>query len=367
MTGKKFFKENFFLIIILVMLILISGCSSKTDVKKALEEIRTGTDGITLSFLQNAPPDMIHVEQGTDESANSFEVVLQLINKGAYPQPGQSSSPKGIVYLSGYDLNIIGFTPKNPPVENLEGKSLEGKSSINPTGGLDLVTFRGVVNANNLNVEKYEPTLLATACYYYQTIAGPSVCIDPDPYSTSNQKKVCQVQDIALTSQGAPVAVIKVGEEAFATKTQFKITIKNVGGGEVIKFESLEKCSPTGEKKVLREDIDKVKLVESKVGTKVLTCGPFINAGDSNIRGEAGDVRMINGEGYIICELPISNYGNTKTAYITPMTIDLRYGYRNSVEKKINIKKEATSAGSPSTPTDTSVQNPYGLPEKTFE
>lgn len=323
----------------LISAILISGCNSgKQDVKKSLEEIRTGTEGIALRFLPNAPPDKIHAEEGADPLTTSFDVVLELRNKGAYPQPGFITSPKGVLYLSGYDQSIMSFIGQNPPVENLERKALEGKSSINPNGGLDLVTFKGVINTENLNVEKYEPTLLATACYNYQTVAGPSVCIDPDPYSI-NEKKVCQVQNIALNSQGAPIAVTSVNEEAFATKTQFKITIKNVGNGDVIKMESLSKCAPSGEK-IGRDDIDKVYLVEAKVGSKPLNCGPFANIQEGNTRGQAGDIRLINGEGYVICELPSSDYGGSKTAYTTPMTINLFYGYRNSIEKKILIKKE---------------------------
>ncbi len=323
----------------LISAVLISGCSSgKKDVQKSLEEIRTGTEGIALRFLPNAPPDKIHAEEGADPLTTSFDVVLELRNKGAFPQPGPITSPNGVLYLSGYDQSIMSFIGQNPPVENLGGKALEGKSAINPNGGLDLATFKGVINTENLNVEKYEPTLLATACYDYQTVAGPSVCIDPDPYSV-NEKKVCQVQDTQLNSQGAPVAVTQINEEAFATKTQFKITIKNVGNGDVIKIDSLKKCSPSGDK-IGRDDIDKVYLFEAKVGSKTLNCGPFANIQDGNTRGLAGDIRLINGEGYIICELPSSDYSGSKTAYTTPMTINLLYGYRNSIEKKIQIKKE---------------------------
>ncbi|MEK6848772.1 MAG: hypothetical protein AABX65_04030, partial [Nanoarchaeota archaeon] len=255
-------------------------------------------------------------------------------------QPGEGgSAPVGRVFLSGYDPNILSFDKNS--VEEFSGKALEGKSSINPNGGLDLVTFRGQVNVDNLNVEKYEPTLLATACYNYLTVAGLSVCIDPDPYSTVNQKKVCEVQDITLVGQGAPVSITKIDEEAFATKTQFKITIKNAGNGDVLKTESLNKCGPSGDK-IQREDVDKVYLQEVKIGNKVLNCGPFANTGDSDVRRQAGDVRLINGEGFIICELQSSDYGGGKTTYITPMTITLLYGYRNSIEKKIQIKQEVS-------------------------
>ena len=327
-------KKNIIFALFLILLILISGCTGKKDVKKSLEEIRTGTEGIVLSFLPNAPPATIHVEENAE---NSFDAVLELKNRGAYPQPeDQIGAPFGDVYLSGYDRNILQFTPES---FNLNDRTLEGKSTINPNGGLDLATFKGTISARNLNVEKYEPTLLATACYTYNTIAGPSVCIDPNPYSTIKEKKVCAVQDLTLTNQGAPVAVTTINEEALATKTQFKITIKNVGNGDVIKPGSLGKCSPYGDDKVLREDIDKVQLEEVQVGNRRLTCRPFVDGGTD---GVSGFIRLVNGEGFIICEFFKTDYENSKTAFTTPLKIKFNYLYRNTVEKKIQLKKETS-------------------------
>src|SRR3989338_691071 len=96
-------KKRLLFTLFLISLILISGCNSKKTTAKALEEIRTGTEGIVVNFLPNAPPEKIHVEQGAD---NSFDVVMELRNKGAFPQPDEVSEVQnnfGKVYLSGYD------------------------------------------------------------------------------------------------------------------------------------------------------------------------------------------------------------------------------------------------------------------------
>lgn len=317
---KKFFFGNFFFVI--VLLILISGCKGKKDVQKAVEDIRTGTQGLVINFLPNAPPDKIHAEK---DAENSFDVILEIKNKGAYPQPGEGRAPNGLIYLSGYDTSIITFEGQNP--QWFKDKGLEGKSIINPNGGLDLMTFKGDVLISNLCVEKYEPTLLATACYPYKTVAGPQVCIDPNPYSTVAQKKVCQIGSISLSNQGAPIAVTRIDEEAFAKRTQFKITIKNVGGGDVYEAQNCLKLE--------RNEIDKVYVEGINIGNKPLSCRPFLETTD---RGNSGTIRLINGEGFIICEL--SDYGNADTAYLTPMTIKLSYQYRNTAEKKIQIRRE---------------------------
>ena len=349
-------KKRLIFALFVILLVLIAGCNiGKKDVKKSLEEIRTGTEGIVMNFLPNNPPDVIHAEQGDNEGSNSFDVVLEARNKGAYPQPEDSyTAPPGRIFLSGYDTNILKFD-KDPPIEELNGKALDGKSTINPNGGLDVISFKGKVLVGNLNVDKYEPTLLATACYDYSTVAGPSACIDPNPYSTLKEKKVCEIQDITLSNQGSPIAVTKIDEEAFATKTQFKITIKNVGKGDVIRYGALDKCTLVGDK-LAREDVDKVYLAGAKIGTKSLTCGPFATNQGGIVRGISGDIRLLNGEGFVICELQSSDYASTKTAYSTPMRIELLYGYRNTVEKKIQIKKETSGlGGSNPAPTSTGV------------
>ena len=191
-------------------------------------------------------------------------------------------------------------------------------------------------------MERYEPTLLATVCFDYITIAGPSVCIDPDPYATIKQKKVCEASSISLTSQGAPVAVVKVDTEAFAAKTQFKITIKNVGNGEVLKGRAegegmIEKCNPFGTSKLAREDINKVFLEEIKLGNIDLQCWPFA---DEEVKGSTGYIRLLNGEGSIICEIVEDNYASKNSAYTSPLRIKLSYGYKTTAERKLSIKKE---------------------------
>ncbi|MBI2654628.1 hypothetical protein HYX02_07545 [Candidatus Woesearchaeota archaeon] len=342
-------KRRLIFVLVLVLLIAASGCKikGKGDTKKtqkSIDEIRAGTEGIVMNFLANAPPEKLHVEPGAD---NSFDVVLELKNKGAYPQPDEGVSGLapgfGKVFLSGYDTNILTFDKTD---SDLSQKALEGKSSINPNGGQDLLTFKGKINAENLNVEKYEPTLLATVCYYYFTIAGPSVCIDPNPYSTVKEKKVCTVQDTTLSDQGASIAVTKIDEEAFATKTQFRITIKNVGGGDALKADAaLEKCNPHGTQKIEREDIDKVNLMSVKAADKLLQCGPFA---EGNVKGTGGLIRLINGEGFVICELSSSEYSNKISAYTTPLVIQLSYGYRSTIERKLQIKKEISALGTTS-------------------
>src|SRR3989344_1120118 len=324
-------KPKGFLIFVLILLLLIvSACSSKKDPQKELENLRSGNLGLAASFLPNNPPATVHVER---DEKNEFDIVVEVSNKGAYPQPEDGIKLNGKIYLSGYDKDIIMITT---PSIDLSALAIDGKSSINLNGGSDLAVFKASVDHAKLPVEKYEPILLAAACFDYITTAGPSVCIDPDPYVTIKQKKVCQPGTVPLSSQGAPIAVVRVDTEAFAAKTQFKITIKNVGNGEVLKSQGsdqsvLQKCDPYGSARIGREDVDKVYLQEVMLGNSALDCWPFA---DEPVKSASGFIRLLNGEGSIICEISKQNYASTNAAYTSPLKISLNYGYKINAERK---------------------------------
>ncbi len=239
------------------------------------------------------------------------------------------------LFIGGFDKGII---PMGVTSETLYDKLLPAASPLNPDGGFDSVTFNGEIVADNLKVNRYEPMVLATACYPYTTKAGPNVCIDPNPFDTK-QEKVCSLGSQTLTSQGAPVAVIKIDEEASSKKLRFKIAIKNAGTGDVISLSSLDKCS-SQTNLLKREDFDLVELSSVKAGTIELldNCGPFAKK-DTHL------IRLFEGEGFVVCTIGIGDteedtkgLGST-SAYLTPLSIELKYGYRNTVLKQVSIRK----------------------------
>ncbi|MBI2135043.1 hypothetical protein HYU09_03560 [Candidatus Woesearchaeota archaeon] len=313
----------------IILLILVSGCQAKTG-KQSSKDPSAGTDGLIINFLANNPQDNYIV---TDEQEEPISIILELRNKGSYPRDNDVNElSRGQVYISGFDGNIIHMEEAE---KRLDRQFLEGRSPINPEGGFDTIEFKGNIYTSGIVIEKYEPTILATLCYPYATKASPSACIDPFPFD-QKQKKVCKIGSQTLTSQGAPIAITSIDQEASSSKIQFKINLKNAGKGDIIKIESLEKCNPTGGQALERNDFDRIELVRAEAGLVPLSCGPFTEGN--------GIIRMSNGQGFIICSINKEDYQDTKSAYTTPLNLEFRYGYRTTASKPIKITK-ITSTG----------------------
>ena len=305
---------------LLLAVIIAPSCTKSGGTASGIE----GTDGLEMSFLPNQPPAKIVV--GKDNTP--FGVTLEARNSGTYSD-GQHLDGK--IFLSGYDKNIIEF--KDGHGQATRVKYLEGKSQSNPVGGLDLFEFSGNVIAGNLLADTYDFNLLATACYSYQTKAGPSVCIDPNPYQADIEKS-CSVDAISLGSQGAPIAVTNVEEEVMTGEFQFKITIKNVGGGQAIKTDNFDDCNPFESRIDLKQNVDFIYVDgKIKIGSTDLECRPI---------GSDNSIRLIEGAGYIICTLPnTDDIKRFSQGYTTPIIIPLKYTYRTSIQQPIQVIKRS--------------------------
>lgn len=263
----------------------------------------------------------------------------------------------GALHLSGFDTSIIQMEKDSNGKQKLSQRLgeddgtpilyLPAASSVNPLGGVDTAEFDGRIIADNILIDSYNPTILVTACYPYFTKSTPTVCIDPEPFDT-RQEKVCNIGSQTVPNQGAPIAVTKIEQEAAAGKIQFKITIRNVGKGDVIWDKDgvsklvplLSRCNPNEGGRLGRKDFDRVQLEKVKIGDVDLfdnrKCAPFAD-GTNNI------VRLFEGEGFVICTYDVPD--TVQSAYTTPIDIELRYAYRSTISKPIQIKKLETVGG----------------------
>jgi len=330
-------KNKNFIFILFILAILIVGCRPPTSTQGEGSSYRTGTEGLVMNFIPGAPPSKMFA----DEDEVDIPISIEIRNKGAYPTSKDSGwESNSVIFIGGYDKNIIdqwelGDSGNGPSVSLSEKTDvLEGKSINNPEGGYDLLEFTGTVSLRDIEVDKYTPNFLITACYDYKTKASPNVCIDPRPFSTVNERKVCNIHDVSLTNQGAPVAVTKVESKALSNSIQFKIHFKNVGKGEVIAIDELEKCSSAGEK-LEKRHMDFVKIEEVEIGGNSIKsdCGQLLS-----VNNQPDYARLINNQGFIVCNL--KDYKeDIDSAYTTPLYVELSYGYRTAISKSVEIVK----------------------------
>jgi len=291
--------------------ILIACTATQTTEEPRPVDFRTGTEGLRMNFVPNLPPFEMLDQQ-------TYQAMIQVENKGTWPL-----GPDDTVYISGFDPGIIQADQgKNIP-------PLEGRGPFLPQGGINTVTFNlNIPDIGAKRVDRYDPTILATACYDYTTIASAQVCLDPNPYAPTSIQKVCQPTSVATGSQGAPIAITNVDVQASPGITRFRIDIANVGGGDVFKEELKSKCSPY--KEGFRfDEIDYVTLSDIGVSDSDImsSCKPLDT--------RTGNIRLTDGRATLYCE---TSFFASNNAYLTPLTIQLSYGYRQSIAHRVSIR-----------------------------
>src|SRR3989344_6285517 len=301
-------------IVLFVVLLSCTQFNRGTEQNQPTTGYRTGSQGLLITFLPNLPPPRVF-------DRDPFNVVLQVENLGT----GRVGNGLDRLYISGFDHNLItGIGTDGIPLPLLEGRT----QYIN-RGGLDTLSYRGTIRSlTEKRIDKYQPLILATACYHYETIANAQVCVDPDPYAPTSTARVCTPTAVGTGSQGAPVAVTNVQVDAAPGKTRFTINIQNVGGGSVFRTgnQYLAKCSPYNPGLAF-DELDFVQLADVMISDTSIkaSCKPLDR--DSHIR-------LTNGNGQIFCELSAPQ---GQTPYLTPLNVVLRYGYRQTIAKPVEI------------------------------
>ena len=298
-------------LLILLVFILISGCGNfsqgKDKPNTPAKYVATGTQGIELKFVANQPPAKVYTSSG-------LNFLVEVRNKGTY------TVPRIELYLTGYDQRMI------PGLRSIYSPSitqLEGKSQYRPQGGYTTADFSVSSISLPRTTPSYQPNFLLTACYPYKTIGTPVVCIDPNPADTISDKAcdIKQTKVISTGSQGAPVAVTQIESTATPKEMIFRIHLKNADAkGLPFDYSALSKCPGT----LSYNDLNKLKYKVTLGASQIGQCSP------SN-----GEVRMVNNQGIIFCKFA---HTTGSTAYETTLNVELQYGYKNSIAKKIEIE-----------------------------
>ncbi len=326
----------------LVIVLFVSGCGTtnkNTDPSELIKEIYKGTDGLVMSFMKGAPPDEVYEE-------SPFPINIELENKGAY----DIKDGKGIISigLENDYMEVSGWLDNKLIRAAGDSKAqfdLQGKSQANPKGDKTIASL--VVDALRIKEEmseKHESLIMATACYKYQTKVIETICIDTDVHNLLSKEKVCEVKDITLSDQGAPIAVVKIEEsmqpEKYGSqlKPEFIISIENKGKGQAIK--------------------DGTDIIEKACSAEPLTNDELNVIGVSAfLPGQGDTVKQLN------CDITKKNEGENKAyiklnenkgsarcvleegisteegTFLSPLTIILDYGYTSTISKSVTITR----------------------------
>lgn len=305
---------------LLITLFIISGCEliSSNPEQPANTKYRSGKQGIEIDFASGSPPSKLY-------EGDELSVIAEIRNKGAFAEP------YGKVVLYGFDSNILPFDGRKSVsgnevnfVENALPK-IPGKTPYIKEGGYDTIEFNVPENIIELRSgDKYEPTLVISACYHYMTYASETVCLLPDS-SSLRRNNVCSPKTITLIDQGGPVAITKIEEEVISDKINFRIYMQDVGGGLLIApGEAYGRC-PFG---LDDSDTNKINVDVSISGLDKPTCTP------------SNPVSLYKGKGSVLCVFDTKNKAGQKvvtSSYTTPMEIRLDYHYMDTAKKKIEV------------------------------
>lgn len=290
-------------ILFLALLILINSCVDDNSSSNS-KNWRTGTEGIIFSYMPDSPPSEVL-------STGKVNVILKYANKGA-------STTTPYFYLTGYDPNILSFG--NPYVQ---APTIGGKDMYNTEGSQEaFIEWTAPINMNSLyEIDNFKQSLSITACYQYETIAYPSICIDPLKYKYDSSSG-CEfsVKDLG-SSQGGPIAVTQVSQKSTGDEVFLEIHFQNKGKGTPYITEST--CL-----NLRHDEADVIYLAGVSMPEGSFSCEPT-------------SIRLVNNEGYTICRKPITN----KNAYYeSQVQISTRYNYRDTLQKKeitiVNINRK---------------------------
>ncbi len=339
---QKTKTKRMYIFLIIISLLLIS-CKRADVQTKVITNFKTGVQGLEFKFLENAPPKEIYYTEKT-----RVPIGLEMRNKGAEKAYGviafNFDGYKGIV-KENLDSTIY-YGEDLFRIASSENSFLEGKSAKNPNG--DIMTFSVLAEPSLLNpqAEQFKSAIIATACYDYQTEFTPEVCIDTDIFNTKPIAKVCKVKDIASSSgQGAPVSIEKVEVQMLPSgkgiSPYFVITLRNVGKGEVIRYQKYQEvCSQKSSSDLNNFNIVRVSAFIAGKEINRLDCLPKrseLIKDPFEEEGLFGYARFKDKVATVTCrylgEIP-ANAGN----YVTKLRILAEYGYTESISKEVLIK-----------------------------
>ena len=219
-------KKTYLLGTIVLAAFLLAGCQQE-ELPVAGPTFVGGTQGISMEFLKDAPPNEIF-----DGGKSPFNINVRMKNVGEWQIASGADIKMTISGIAPADYGVSEASLiKNAPQGMLPtrrgpaGEILEGDTIVMDFAGLNYQrTLFGDVPA----------TIRATACYKYGTKVSSNICVKKDLSTTD--RAVCIVNEAkAVANSGAPVHIVSMREsQGGPDLILLTFAIRHVGTGKIL-------------------------------------------------------------------------------------------------------------------------------------
>jgi len=320
-------KKSVVLISILVIAIFLTGCG-KTQTAQNITSGSAyigGTDGLSVSFVENAPPSVVY-DKPSDGSINPFDINVRIENKGEF----DVVKPKCVLKITGIDPVAFGKTSTDFRQEIKEDllKTKRSGGTVIP-GTFTVLSIPNLAYGSAVSGQVGPFNLRASICYEYKTEASSNICVLKDLLGTTRREGLCKPTETkSVENSGGPVKIDKL-EQSVSGKDSlaFTFTIKHVGDKKNVVFMNEDQ----GCKMDDMQKQDKVK-VQVLLGTADITSScSGINSGVANLYADTG--------AQVRCTQTLST---TREDFVQPVKIIMSYDYYQYVDKQITVRQVGT-------------------------
>src|SRR3989338_3537947 len=329
-------SRKFLFILLLVAMIAISACDIGDGEKtkgRAAKDVQGvfigGSEALSLQFEENSPPQTIFAKSG-----QTFDIEVKLKNNGETEVPGSQVKVK-ISGLNPADLKGL----SSPLLSSLDQDVLKREKT--PEGAISepaeiFARYIALSYEAELHVgASKDIDLRAELCYPYSTQSLSELCILQDPLGLGAEDKVCNFAEIVPTANsGAPVQVTNIKENPRKDEIQFVFTIAHnaASDGKTIYRDGTD-CFMSDASEIRRHENLVLVNVDTLNKLSSLSCSGFTE----KLTEKSGYVKLSSDgtSSSLICKFPVSSASTDFSEFVN---IDLKYQYKDRVQKTINVK-----------------------------
>ena len=300
-------NNKYWVSFLIISVLLVSACNKEPTSKGPF---KGGTNGISISFVPNAPPSKFDVRE-------SVPVRVLLSNKGEF------DLDKNEAEIQLYGVHRPSFGMSDQYI--IAPGDLPGIGVIS-TGGEQEVDMGNIAYGQAVsNSESF--TLRARVCYPYQTESQIKSCISSVNIEESKGEKVCSITGEKVTPgsvSSAPVQITSFTEEfRGADKIMFNIVVENKGAGSV--YAPLSQCA----------DLDDPDFRVDNENTILFTITPSdIECRFASESGNSGEIKLRERIANIVCQKEVPE---TDSSFEQNIIVNLKYKYVDSASTTFEV------------------------------